>query len=48
MESKRKTFSGKEKATITLEPLRMRLTLREIVQKYEIHPRELSGCKKEA
>ena len=38
MGKKRKTFSGKEKATIALEALRERQTLSEIAQKYEVHP----------
>ncbi len=48
MGKKRKTFSGKEKATIGLEALRERQTLREIAQKYEVHPTQVSAWKKEA
>jgi len=42
MGKKRKTFSGKEKATIALEALRERQTLSEIAQKYEVHPTQVS------
>lgn len=48
MGKKRKTFSGKEKATIALEALRERQTLSEIAQKYEVHPTQVSVWKKEA
>jgi transposase len=48
MGKKRKTLSGKEKATIALEALRERQTLSEIAQKYEVHPTQVSAWKKEA
>ena len=48
MGKKRKTFSGKEKATIALEALRERQTLSEIAQKYEVHPTQVRVWKKEA
>ncbi len=48
MGKKRKTFSGKEKATIALEALRERQTLSEIAQKYEVHPTQVSVWKREA
>lgn len=45
---KRKTFSGKEKATIAVEAFQEQQTFSEIAQKYEVHSRQVSAWKKEA
>lgn len=43
----RKKWSDKEKARITLEAIREKMTLTEIAAKYQVHPNQVSKWKKQ-
>ena len=43
----RKKWSNKEKARISLESIREKMTLSEIASKYKVHPNQVSKWKKQ-
>jgi transposase-like protein len=43
----RRTFSAQQKTQIALEALRERQTLSEIAQKFDVHPSQITGWKKQ-
>lgn len=47
MKKGRRKFSGAFKAKLALEALKERMTLQELASKYEVHPNQISGWKKE-
>ena len=48
MSSKRRRFSGEQKAKIALEALRGDRTLQEIVSKHQVHPNQVGSWKRQA
>ena len=48
MSSKRRRFSGEQKAKIALEALRGERTLQEIASQYQVHPNQVGAWKRQA
>ena len=48
MSSKRRRFSGEQKAKIALEALRGDRTLQEIASKHQVHPNQVGAWKRQA
>ena len=48
MSSKRRRFSGEQKAKIALEALRGERTLQEIAARHQVHPNQVSTWKRQA
>ena len=48
MRSKRRRFSGEQKARIALEALRGERTLQEIAAQYQVHPNQVGAWKRQA
>lgn len=47
MKKERRKFSAAFKAKVALEALKEQMTLQELASKYEVHPNQISGWKKE-
>lgn len=43
----RRKFTSKFKTKVVLEALKEKTTLAELAQKYELHPQQITNCKKE-